>query len=401
MKIALVAWSLDASQNGVNRCVLELARRLGREHEVDVIAHTFAGEPPPGVRFVRVPIVRGVRDLVFFVVSALALWRRSYDLVHLHVPSLARGDVASAHILPRSAWAAYRALPPEQRPPFSPLLMIPWRLNDGLYAYTYRRARRVVAVSEPVRSDLEELYGVEPGRIDVVPHGTQSPDRDDRQRESLRRAARRAHGVDDATFVFLFLSHVLLWKGLGTVLPALARMRDRSARLLVVGEQRGVGTRAEELAASHGVASRVIVRGPLEDVSGAYLAADCLVFPSIYESFGLVLLEAMAHGLPAVASRSVGAAPALLEGSGAGILLDSCGDVGKLAEAMDRMAADPAASRVMGERARETASRWTWERNVEGLWRTYQTVAGTSGSQPQPAPAGAGGAGLGSSGGGR
>ncbi len=107
------------------------------------------------------------------------------------------------------------------------------------------------------------------------------------------------------------------------------------------------------------------------ELSAAYAAADVCVVPSLGgESFGLVALEALAHGVPVVASRIRGHAD-WLDGTGAGELT-APGDAAALAAAIQRLTGDAAGHAQCARRAREVAARYDWERTVGRLRRIYE-----------------------------
>jgi UDP-glucose:(heptosyl)LPS alpha-1,3-glucosyltransferase len=124
-------------------------------------------------------------------------------------------------------------------------------------------------------------------------------------------------------------------KGVGTVIAALARTRDRDARLLVVGADRAAGP-MRAAAARAGVADRVHFAGGQEDVKPWYGAADCFVLATLYDPFPNAALEALASGLPAIVSRQCGAAELVKEGVN-GRVVDAL-DPEALARAMDDIA---------------------------------------------------------------
>lgn len=114
------------------------------------------------------------------------------------------------------------------------------------------------------------------------------------------------------------------------------------------------------------------------ELSAAYAAADVCAVPSVGgESFGLVALEALAHGVPVVASRIRGYAD-WLDGAGAGRLVPP-GDAEALAEAVRAVTADTAGHAACAARARETAARYDWNRGVERLLRIYEGVSNDEG----------------------
>jgi UDP-glucose:(heptosyl)LPS alpha-1,3-glucosyltransferase len=131
-----------------------------------------------------------------------------------------------------------------------------------------------------------------------------------KNRGAERRAARAEAGVAADAWTLLFVGSGFERKGLGTVIEALALGSDRASRLLVVG--RGATQAFREQAARVGVEGRIVWLGPRRDVERWYAAADVAVLPSRYEPFGNVHLEALASGVPVVASAVAGGAEAIV-----------------------------------------------------------------------------------------
>jgi glycosyltransferase involved in cell wall biosynthesis len=170
-----------------------------------------------------------------------------------------------------------------------------------------RRAERVIAVSQRTASDAVRLLGVDPSRIRVV-HEAAAPGFSPRSRDALPRLAERL-GFDanpDRPYV-LFVGTLEPRKNLPLLLEAFGVLRRRlDAQLLVVGAR---GWLDEPIFAAHarsGVGDAAHFVGTLgeEDLAVLYSHAGVLVLPSLYEGFGLPVLEAMACGAPVVCSNA-------------------------------------------------------------------------------------------------
>jgi glycosyltransferase involved in cell wall biosynthesis len=155
-------------------------------------------------------------------------------------------------------------------------------------------------------------------------------------------------------------------KNLETILAALVRVP--ALHLAVVGDTRGSPYPAR--AAALGLAGRVHFLGFRNDVAAIMQSADLFVFPSRYESFSLVLLEAMAAGLPVITARTVGAASLVTPGSG--MVLDNPNDAGGLAACMQQLTASAPLRARMGLAAREIAVAHSWRRMTDQYMALYQ-----------------------------
>jgi glycosyltransferase involved in cell wall biosynthesis len=171
---------------------------------------------------------------------------------------------------------------------------------------------------------------------------------------------------DGEEFVALFVGHVSLRKGVQYLLPAWERA-DVEGTLRLAGE---VTDSAAAVVEEYRDAPGIDFLGWVDDVAAEYRRADALVFPSIEDGFGLVVLEAMAAGTPVLTTSNVGASEVLTDGED-GLVVEPR-DVGAVADALTELAGDPERRRRMGERAREAVQPYTWERYGDELAATYR-----------------------------
>lgn len=216
-----------------------------------------------------------------------------------------------------------------------------------------RKADRIVALTEREAEWLSGL-GVPRERIRVIPNGIDL--------EEFRDLPSRP--VGSPTPVVLFVGRLYArQKGLEPLIEAFARVAPaRKARLRIVGEDwGGLGPlldRAQQL----GVADRVVATGPLSraDLLLEFASADLFVLPSLFEPFGIVLLEAMASGLPIVATR-VGGIPEVAIDRRTALLVPP-GDSAELGGAMEAVLADPLLAQNLGAEGRRWVTRFAWSR---------------------------------------
>lgn len=197
-------------------------------------------------------------------------------------------------------------------------------LSPGGYA-------SIIALSERIKAEILEFYDVPEADIRVQPHGYDAGMFNVARREELREPMRAQLGYRDGDEVVLFVGNELERKGFDTLVEATARLEDRPIRLLVVGrvdpEQYG------SLIDRHGLRDRVQFTGSTDDVGPYHAAADAFALPTRYEPWGLVIVEALASGLPTVTTRLAGAGEAVQDGR-TGRLLDDPDDAAELADAL-------------------------------------------------------------------
>jgi glycosyltransferase involved in cell wall biosynthesis len=222
------------------------------------------------------------------------------------------------------------------------------------------RGDRVIAVSERTRTDLMDYFGLDGAKIEVVYNGV-----DERFRGRLdaedRQALLARMGISGD--YLLFVGNPKPHKNLDRVLEAYSRVRERAAgeppELVCVGAREPEVFKLRRQAERLGLGERVRFLGFVEDAAlpALYQGATLLLYPTLYEGFGLPVAEAMASGTPVVTSST----SALEEiGRGAALLVDPL-DVEALADAVLRLLADPDARRELAERGRRRAQRFQWK----------------------------------------
>jgi glycosyltransferase involved in cell wall biosynthesis len=222
----------------------------------------------------------------------------------------------------------------------------------------YRFSDAVVVSSGNVQAQLERAYGARPGAVRVVPHAVDAP-----AEVPARASVRSRFGMAPDTFCVGFVGRLDPCKDVPFLIEAVARMADRkNVRLLFVGvgpDEARIRGKAQE----SGLQDHVIWTGQLHELAEAYTAMDVLVLPSVYEAFGLVLLEAMVRGVPAIARASNGtsvltASDEIIPPS-AGVVVPADG-LRELTNALEMLQRNPATRASMGQEARRVALKWNW-----------------------------------------
>jgi UDP-glucose:(heptosyl)LPS alpha-1,3-glucosyltransferase len=382
MDVALCAEHVLPAKGGMATYISDLARRLARDgHGVRLLSCRWdAAALPSQVRYHAIPAPTGPRFLRpwrFAAHCAESLrsvphdvslgfdktWGQDilYPQGGLHAASanhnlfkyaspLARGLAAALKWVDPAAWSFARLERRQYLGPDRPLVLVNSRMVQGHFARYYGLG------SERVRV----LYSaIDPGRFAA----------DDRPRR--RDEMRRAWGVGPDTPVALFVAMNYRLKGLAPLLRAVGRMRERDFRLVVVGDPRT--RRWEALARREGAADRVHFAGFRADPRDAYFGADFLVHPTFYDPCSLVVLEALACGLPAVTTRHNGASE-LLTPPTDGLVVDDPHDADALAAAMTWFL-EPARRSAAAVAARQTAARWTFDDHYRELLAHCADVA--------------------------
>ena len=374
MKIAIATWSYDEHQ-GISRCVVELSSRLARTHDVHVFTADIATQPRPGVHVHKVPLrfpQVHLNDYDFCFRVGCMLRRESWDLVHAHFPVWCPTDVYTCHGLARMALRSFRNFPTAARVDVSSLRMLRWHAQVPLHAWAVRQHRPLLtAVSHKVAVELAEESRRPIEQVTVVANGVDlerfSPD----TATCLRRDARVRLGLADDRFVLLWVGNSLRHKGIRYAIDTLTQLPP-SAMLLAVGADSPA--KVPELATQIAVLQaqgRLRFLGTDTQIEQYYAAADALLFPSLYESFGLVVLEAMAMGLPVVTARTVGLADEALKDGVNGMVVHQPWQTTAMAERVLRLMTDEGLRGDIVSAGRRTAQKYTWDSYCDAYERLY------------------------------
>ncbi len=330
MRLAVVTPSVNP-RGGTEKCLSWLIEDLSPHCNLTVFAGEVSDTDSSRCRVVKLPMIRHprlLRYLSFLLANTLALiltrvlGKRRFDLVLSTGADCLFSDVVYAHFC-CAAWSSLL----DRDPLALPSTTMRQRLRNLHYRLflttaarvegaVYRSAslKAVLAVSTGTKAELVRHHLVQPAKVIVVPNAVDERVRipaADRQR--CRREIRERYGIPETAMVLLFVA-AGDWKrkGLLLVVKALALLADPRVHLLVLGREDIAFYREEARRA--GCAETVHFAGFTPAIERHYAAADIFVYPSRYEAFSLVSLEAAAAGLPLVVTRINGTEDLVREG---------------------------------------------------------------------------------------
>jgi len=358
---------------GAEGFAAELTERIAAHlhFEIHVFANRWA-TASDRVAFHRVPIVSFPR---FLTAPSFAWFARRriaaagpFDLVHAH-DRIFSADVYTMHGVPHRWWI--REVRKKRMSLFDRAVA---RMEDRLV----RRGgcRSFLAVSELTRKIFLTEYPVDPALVSVVHPGIDVSPYEKHDRERCRREIRDRFGIGVDETLILFVSMNFAVKGLDRLLRGLGCLRRRDPgrrfRLLVVGrgDEKAYGRMARE----SGIGDAVIFAGAAarEKLPEFYLAGDIYAMLSRFDTFGMVVLEAMAAGLPVLIGGSVGARDVVREGENGFIVEDPADEeavAARIATLLDKDVRER-----MGREAVKTARENTWEAIAERLSAIYRVI---------------------------
>lgn len=247
----------------------------------------------------------------------------------------------------------------------------PWR---KMAIDVCNRADAVVCISQ-YSQDCMLKAGATPHRAVINYLGVDPAHFADPSPEKIQ-AVRQRFGISDDDIIILYIGWLVERKGPQVLMEALPQIANLPWKTVFVGPDRGMKAvltaRAQELK----LQDRVVVSDaiPFDEIVALYSLGTIFVFPTFSrdEGFGLVALEAMAHGLPVLASRT-GAIPEVVEDQHTGLFFNPGDDTG-LASCLQVLLSQPELRAQMGKSARARAHAFTWESNCARLMQTYEEI---------------------------
>ena len=364
MRIAIDARLWTEPRSGIGRytrALTEQLLRLAPEEQWILYVDRTPGPSLPGAE---------VRCLPWPQRLIWSLWhaprdlrRRPVDLFH---------GVTGFELPGRGPWTLVTTV--HDLVPFRLPALVParhrWAVRCLLGA-ALRRAQRVIAVSETTRGEVLTRFSLPPDRVVVVPEAAAPHFRP--PTPSMLAAARARHGLTRP--YVLFVGFLEPKKNLGVLLESVAALRRRGAwgdtELIVVGAP---GWGPDPVVRAHGLGLEGVVRfvGAVADAElpALYAGALAFAFPSLWEGFGLPVLEAMAAGAPVVASNR-GALPEVT--AGAALLTDPAPQ--PLADALEQILSDPPLRERLRAAGLARSAQFSWERTARETLRVYLAVA--------------------------
>lgn len=328
-------------------------QKLG--HTVTIVGEMIDDDLKNEVDFIPVPVLKlnsWTKNKSFFVNTGKVLKQHRFDVVH----GLSRVDGLDSFRLTERLqihWVNMYYRNPVTRwlQTMNPRHRIVFDLERRLFAPT--GVRKVIVQSRLDARLLRDYFGVEESRICQIINGVDTGTFHPGVRAEGT-AVRDEWKIGDAPLL-VFASMDFRGKGLDSVIRALARLKNRDARLLVLGN--GSTSAFTRLAHASGVSQRVLFAGRQSAIQRFYGAADLFVLPTIYEPFPNVNLEAMACGTPVITTTTSGGAEIIKDGSN-GFLIPDAWSVNLLAEQIDHyLDLSWSGKQAMRDACWETASR--------------------------------------------
>ena len=378
MKIALV-YPKYTTHGGTERFIFNFSQKLlEMGHEVHLIVGKIHVPIDKRIVVHKVPVIklgRFLKILSFLLFSQRVIKKHQFDIIQ----GFGRTTKQDVFRTGGGCHKEYRKnIIQKIRNPFLRYfkLYLPYQL---LLLYIEKKQfsrnnfRKIVAVSNQVKKEIISHYNVFEEDIEVIYNGVDIEAFNPKDRERYFCEVRKRFDIKLDDKVILFVGTGFGRKGLSFLMQAFAIIKDDypDTKLLIVGKDNDI-QRYVHLSRAFHLFNRVIFTGQQSDVRVFYAIADILVFPTLYEPFGNVCLEAMASGLPVITSRVNGVAE-IMNGMDH-LLLNDPSDIEDMARKIGFLLADNVEREKIAIAARKTAERYTISNNAQQFVNLYQTV---------------------------
>ena len=396
LRIAVVSPFLDRL-HGTERCIVEQLERLAARDDMEIHIYSQRVEDLNGVSrypasssssrilWHKVPAIPGPHLLAYawwFIANHLLRFWGSrirgikFDLLYSPGINALDADVIAVHIVFHEFYKQVRGHLSLRK---AALTSWPRLLHRLVYYHFIMALERLIylrpavslsSVSGLVACQLAEYF--QRSDVVVIPNSVDTACFSSSLRVGRRASARARFRLTSSDFVLLLIGNDLKKKGLDCLLAASAACPELNLKLLVVGSDRR--TEYEAIVQDLSLGERVLFLDASPDVVQFYAAADAYVGPSLEDAYGLPILEAMACGLPVIASARAGVSEIITHRKN-GMILRNPQDSGELAELVRELCSNPGSCEQIGREAALTAGQQTWDRNAEAVWELLNTAA--------------------------
>ena len=234
--------------------------------------------------------------------------------------------------------------------------------------------KKFVAVSNMTKDIFLQEYNINPDKVSVINPGIDLNDYARQNKNSVRNSVRNELGINISDPVIIFASMNFEIKGLDDILFSLAKLKAQNRKFKLIVAGKGNIKKYVKLAKQAQIISDVIFTGPVsrEKLIRIYLAGDLYIMLSKFDTFGMVVLEAMAAGLPVVISSNVGAKDIVKEDKN-GFIVGNTSDIDYIA-AKIALLLDENIRRRMSDAASQTAAQNTWDNVTKKYAAIYENI---------------------------
>ena len=368
MRIAVLS-SDYREVGGREKFVFEVTERLVARHGCE--AHLYAGRAQTersGVIFHKVPVLpfpRWFKPISFAWFTDRMLRTGSYDIIHSHDRNFTQ-DILTHHGLPHRTWV--KQVRKKRESLFDRATA--WVEEKGI---AHPGSPWILPVSDLSRNELRKAFEIPDSRMRVIHPGISTKRFFNMDREICRAQVLRSHRLHPEDIILLFVGMNFEVKGLDRVLEGLSVFTEGGTKnprlkLLVVGkgDEKAYGKMASDLR----IGEQVFFAGVSEEAEKYFLASDLFILPSRLDTFGMVVLEAMAAGLPVIIAGTVGARD-IVRPKENGFILSEKNLIADMAGSLEKLMHQELRG-AMGKNAKKEAALHDWDQVSDRIMDVYR-----------------------------
>ncbi|MDD5530182.1 MAG: glycosyltransferase family 4 protein [bacterium] len=384
MRIAIISHNIVKQGSGQGKVTYELVRYLlekgyfidlyGEAVDADLIRHNK-------IKFFIIKIPQKpaiIRNILFIIIvnrklKTIKLKRaKYYDIIHIDSGCTTTDfwDISTCH------YCHNRSKEYEKGIYHRFCAIINSRLEKWMYkklivSESFRDNRMqskksIIAVSKRLKDDLQEYIGIDPKKINIIHNGVDLDEFNPENRDFFHQELLNLYfgsSLDRNSFIMLFVGDLIKRKGIDLLLNAMKQMQP-NIKLLIVGQERLIYINK---VVKYGMGNNIKFIGFQNNIAGIYKGSDVLIVPSLYDSFGNVVLEAMACGTPVIVSKFAGSSEIISEGIN-GLTFDTFEG---LVEKMDLLYKNRDLYESIRINARRTAVKYSWTAMAMAVEKLY------------------------------
>ena len=303
LKIAVLIRNFSSSGGGAERYCVELTNRLSKIHEVHVFSQ-HNSEHSDNISFHKIPQwfkkPRFVNQLLFSWLTKRATHNK-FDIVHSH-DMATHANIYTLHVpCVKTKWTQTKGIKKILR--WANTILSPRKIAYLWLEHKEMQAlpnRHFISVSEYLSRNILENYPELDGHITIAHPGIDILPRSEKKITKLRQQFREDYNIPVSALVLLFVAHGFKRKGLPTIIQALEELNSQDIHIIVVGS----GNPKEIRINSPTIQKNTHFIGVVKNMNELYPVADALIHPTLGDTYGMVVLEAMSHKLPVIVSNA-------------------------------------------------------------------------------------------------
>jgi len=303
LKVAVLIRNFSSSGGGAERYCVELTNRLSKIHEVHVFSQ-HNSEHSKYISFHKIPKwfekPRFVNQLLFSWLTKRAT-QTKFDIVHSH-DMATHANIYTLHVpCVRTKWTQAKGIKKALR--WANTALSPRKMAYLWLEYKEMQAsssRHFISVSEYLSRNILESYPKLDGHITIAHPGIDILPRSEKKITKLRQQFREDYNIPVSALVLLFVAHGFKRKGLPAIIQALEDLNNQDVHIIVVGS----GNPKEIRINSPTIQKNTHFIGVVKNMNELYPVADALIHPTLGDTYGMVVLEAMSHKLPVIVSNA-------------------------------------------------------------------------------------------------